>query len=97
MFLGVEMKITNKTKDKILVLTFMLCLLALIVMGFVAVFNLFSMDIQAAELTEVQQYNKYFTEEKIKTEMNFLASCKLIEEMTDEEYEETFLKGEQYA
>lgn len=88
------MKISNRTKDKIMVLTFVMCLLVLIAMVFVAVVNLFSMDIQAAEqLTEEQQYNKYFTEERVKAEMYYLSAWETIESMTDKEYYETFLRG----
>lgn len=88
------MKISNRTKDKIMVLTFIMCLLVLIVMVFVAVVNLFSTDIQAAEqLTETQQYNKYFTEERVKSEMYYLSAWETIENMTDKEYYETFLRG----
>lgn len=88
----------NSTKDKITIVgvaIFMFAVLFMIVYSFVAVVNLFATtEINYNEnLTETQQYNKFMTEENIKNEMYFLSAWDTIENMSDEEYYETFLRG----
>lgn len=84
------MRISNKTKDKIMVLSFMLAVMFMFVFLMFAIMSLF---IKKAEATEIN-YNKFMTEERIKAEMYHNSVCELIDSMTDEEYYETFLKGE---
>lgn len=90
-------RISNKTKDKLAVigfLGFIFGLMFLIVYLFVAVVNLFATtEIRYEEhLTEQQQINKYYTEERIKAEMYYLSAWETIESMSEEEYCETFLR-----
>ena len=91
----------NRTKDKLAILGFLgfvFLVMFLIVYFFIAVVELFATnEIRYEEnLTEIQQYNKFMTEETIKNEMYLLACWKTIDEMSDEEYFETFFKGEEY-
>lgn len=104
MFLGVnnKMKISNRTKDKLAVigfLGFVFGLMFLIVYLFVAVVNLFATtEINYNEnLTEQQQINKYYTEERVKAEMYYLSACETIENMSEEEYINTFYKEDSNA
>lgn len=88
---------SNKTKDKIAVLG------VLLVMFFVAMFLsllfIFFVNVMAkaepkvADLTEKEQINKFYTEETIKNEMYYLSAWETIENMTEEEYQNTFFKG----
>jgi ABC-type sulfate transport system permease component len=80
----------NQTKDKLLILVFMLAVLFMFVF---LVFSIISLITKKAEATEIN-YNKFMTEERIKAEMYHNSVCELIDSMTDEEYYKTFLKGE---
>lgn len=82
------MRISNKTKDKIMVLSFMLAVMFMFVFLMFAIMSLIT---KKAEATEIN-YNKFMTEERIKAEMYFLKSCEIIDNMTDEEYADTFFK-----
>lgn len=84
------MRISNKTKDKIMVLSFMLAVMFMFVF---LMFAIMSLIVKKAEATEIN-YNKFMTEEKIKAEMYHNSVCELIDNMSDEEYYETFFKGE---
>ena len=96
------MKISNRTKDKFRVLgflAFVFLVMFLIVYLFIAVVELFATtEIAYTEnLTEKQQIYKFMAEETIKDEMEFLSAWEVIENMSDEEYFETFFKGEEYG
>ena len=49
-------------------------------------------DLCAEELTEVESINKYYAEERIKTEIRYLQMWQYTESMTEEEYCNTFLR-----
>lgn len=94
-----KFKVSNKTKD-ILFIMFWLVLIggAILLIGIFASSLFANNEIKPTEnLTEEQQYNKYFTEERVKAEMYYLSACETIANMTDEEYTETFFKGEENA
>lgn len=46
------------------------------------------------ELTEQALINKYYTEESIKNEMSFLSMWHYVENMSEQEYYETFFKDD---
>lgn len=88
-------KMSNKTKD----------ILFFLIVIFVIVFTIFACGFwvgrsYAAEpiLSEVEQYNKFCSEEQIKTEMRWLALKEYVATMSEEEYCETFFKddGKEY-
>lgn len=81
-------RISNKTKDKLLLTGIAIVLIWLLISVAIAVISLF-----AEELTEPNQINKYYAEETIKTEMQFLAMWEYTENMLPEEYNKTFLGG----
>ena len=83
------MKITNKTKDYIVVIA--ICVLVIWVLTG-AVWYVKSLF--AEEITEVESMNKYYAEERIKSEMNFLAMKHYMDNISIEEYIETFFKEE---
>lgn len=92
-------RISNKTKDKIVVIAFVcflffiaVCLSFLFVFAINSITKVNAQEIKI-ELTEQQQINKYYTEERIKSEMYYLSACETIENMTEEEYAETFFRG----
>jgi hypothetical protein len=87
-YLGGRMR--NQTKDKLLILGFMFLVLFMFVF---LVFSIISLITKKAEATEIN-YNKFMTEERIKAEMYHNSVCELIDSMTDEEYYDTFLRGE---
>ena len=89
-------RISNKTKDKIVVIAFV-CFLFFIA---VCVSLLFAFAINSitkanaeeitTELNGKEQMNKYYTEERIKAEMYYLSAWETVENMTEEEFENTF-------
>lgn len=83
------MKISNKAKDYI-VLTVICVLVIWLLSG--AVWYVKSLF--AEELTEVETMNRYYAEETIKSEMNYLAMKHYMDNISVEEYVETFFKGE---
>lgn len=89
-------KMRNITKDKIFIIAFLCfiffvasCLSLLFVFAIKSITKLNAEEIKI-ELTEQQQINKFYTEERIKAEMYYLSACDCIENMSDEEYNETF-------
>lgn len=93
------MKMSNRTKDKIaiiifLVVTFLIAIAVSVVfiMGINAVTKA-NAEEKIIELNGKEQMNKYYAEETIKAEIYYLAACETIETMTEEEYAETFLRG----
>lgn len=89
------MRISNKTKDKIMVLSFMLAVMFMFVFLMFAIMSLIVKKAEAVELSEQQQINKFYAEETLKNEMYLLSSWTTIDNMSDEEYYETFFKGEE--
>lgn len=77
---------TNRTKD--------ITLFCLVI--FVIVFTIFALGFAVgksyAETPEQAQINRYYTEESLKTEMRYLAMWQYTENMTDEEYNKTFME-----
>ena len=92
-------KISNKTKDKIVVIAFVcfmfviaVCLSLLFIFAINSITKVNAEEIKI-ELTETQQINKYYTEERVKAEMYYLSAWDSIESMSEEEYQNTFLRG----
>lgn len=83
------MKLSNKAKEYI-VLTVICVLVIWLLSG--AVWYVKSLF--AEELTEVETMNRYYAEETIKSEMNYLAMKHYMDNISVEEYIETFFKGE---
>ena len=46
----------------------------------------------AAELSDVEQINKYYTEQTIKSEIEYAALWEYVENMSEQEYYDTFFK-----
>lgn len=92
-------RISNRTKDKIAILIFLfiaICVALILSFSFYFGFNFIAKlnaETITTDLTETQQINKYYTEERIKAEMYYLSAWEEIESMTEEEYAETFYKG----
>ena len=84
------MKISNKTKDYIVVIA--ICVL---VIWFLSGAVMWVRSLFAQELTEVESMNKYYAEECIKNEMQYFAMKEYMDNISIEEYIETFFaKGE---
>ena len=83
------MKLTNKTKDYIVVIAICVVVIWLLSGAVWYVKSLF-----AEEITEVESMNKYYAEETIKSEMRFNAMKEYMDNISVEEYIETFFKGE---
>ncbi len=87
----------NRTKDKIAILG-VLAFMFLVAVALSALFIFFVENIAKAEtkvtdLTEKEQINKFYTEETIKNEMYYLSAWETVENMSQEEFENTFYKG----
>jgi hypothetical protein len=65
----------------------------LIILLFVAIVNLFATD-QFVELSEQEQINKYYTEQSIKNEIDYIAMWEYTENMSEQEYYDTFFKND---
>lgn len=83
------MKLTNKTKDYIVVIAICVAVIWLLSGAVWYVKSLF-----AEELTEVESMNKYYAEQTIQNEMRFLAMKEYMDNISVEEYVATFFKGE---
>lgn len=87
------MKISNKVKDYIVVIAICVLVIWLLSGAMWWVSSLFAQD--SVYLTDVEKMNKFYTEENIKSEMNFLAMKHYMDNISIEEYIETFFaKGE---
>ena len=87
-------RISNKTKDKLAIigfLAFMFLIIAALSTLFVVLINTIA-KADTVELTEQQQINRFYAEERIKAEMYYLAAWNTIERMPEEEYQNTFYK-----
>lgn len=87
------MKMSNRTKDITFFLFWIFVIFIVIfALGF-AVGKSFAQEIIVTELTEQEQINKFYTEEAVKSEMYFLAMWEYTENMSEQEYADTFLGG----
>ena len=87
------MKISNKVKDYIVVIAICVLVIWLLSGAMWWVSSLFAQD--NVYLTDVEKMNKFYVEENIKSEMNFLAMKHYMDNISIEEYIETFFaKGE---
>lgn len=91
-------KMSNLTKYKVRVsgcLLFIIGFIALIIyLCFAIVHNLFAETNKPIVLTEQAQINKYYTEETLKSEMSFLSMWHYVENMSEQEYYDTFYKND---
>lgn len=85
------MKLTNKTKDYIVVIAICVAVIWLLSGAVIWVRSLFA---EETKLSDIELQNKYYAEERIKTEMRYFAMWEYTENMSTEEYIETFFKGE---
>ena len=86
------MKISNKMKDYIVIIAICVLIIWLLSGAMWWVASLFAEEIK---LTDVELMNKYYAEENIKSEMNYLAMKHYMDNISIEEYIETFFaKGE---
>lgn len=83
-------RMSNLTKDKLKIIG-ALIIIIWIVSG--AIYYIFAQPTEQ-QLTDIELMNKYYVEQNIQTEMRFLAMWEYTENMTPEEYIETFFKGE---
>lgn len=84
------MKISNKTKDYIIVIIicfFVICVLSGAIYWVKSLF--------AYELSDIAIQNKCYTENTVQNEMRFLAMKNYMDNISVEEYIETFFKGEE--
>ena len=85
------MKISNKTKDYIVVIA--ICVLVIWFLSG-AVMWVRSLFAEEVKLSDIELQNKYYAEERVKNEMRFLAMWDYTENMSTEEYVATFFKEE---
>lgn len=84
------MKLTNKTKDYIVVIAICVAVIWILSGAVMWVKSLFA---EETKLSDIELQNKYYAEERIKTEMRYFAMWEYTENMSTEEYIETFLRG----
>lgn len=85
-------RMSNLTKDKLRIIGFIIFVMAVIWVLTGAV--LYVKSLFAQEITEVESMNKFYAEETIKSEMRFLAMKHYMDNISVEEYIDTFFKGE---
>lgn len=83
------MKISNKNKDKMLIVGILFCLFWLLSGLIFWVTTLFA----EPTLTDKEALNKAYNEQQIYSEIRYLQMWEFTEKMTDEEWEKTFLRG----
>ena len=87
------MKISNKVKDYIVIIAICVLIIWLLSGAMLWVSSLFAQE--PYYLTDVEKMNKFYAEENIKSEMNYLAMKHYMDNISIEEYIETFFaKGE---
>ena len=86
------MKITNKTKDYIVIVAIMIAVIWLLSGAILWVTSIFAEE--KVYLTDVEKMNKFYAEESIKAEMNFLAMKQYMDNISVEEYIATFYSKE---
>ena len=84
------MKLSNKAKDYIVVVAICVAVIWLLSGAVMWVRSLFA---EETKLSDIELQNKYYAEERIKTEMRYFAMWEYTENMSTEEYIETFLRG----
>lgn len=85
------MKITNKVKDYIVITLICVAVIWLLSGAVLWVTSLFA---QSTSLSDIEQMNKIYAEETIKNEMRFNAMWEYTENMSEQEYTETFFSKE---
>ncbi|MBQ2219160.1 MAG: hypothetical protein II417_00020 [Elusimicrobia bacterium] len=85
------MKLSNKAKDYIVVVAICVAVIWILSGAVIWVRSLFT---EETKLSDIELQNKYYAEERIKTEMRYFAMWGYTENMSTEEYIETFFKGE---
>lgn len=85
------MKISNKAKDYLVLVAIMVFVICVMLGALCFVKNLFAEEVN---LSEIESMNKYYAEERIKSEMNFLAMKHYMDNISVEEYIETFYSKE---
>ena len=85
------MKLSNKAKDYIVVVAICVAVIWILSGAVIWVRSLFA---EETKLSDIELQNKYYAEERIKTEMRYFAMWEYTENMSTEEYIETFFKGE---
>lgn len=85
-------RMSNLTKDKLRIIGFIIFVVAVIWVLTGAV--LYVKSLFAQEITEVESMNKFYAEETIKSEMNYLAMKHYMDNVSIEEYIETFYSKE---
>lgn len=83
------MKLSNKTKDYIVLILICVVVIWVLSSAFYWVKSLFAED-----LTDVEIMNRCYTENTIKNEMRFLAMKEYMDNISIEEYVETFFSKE---
>ena len=83
------MKISNKTKDYIVVVAICVLVIWVLTGAIYWVKSLF-----AYELSDIAIQNKCYTENTVQNEMRFLAMKNYMDNISEEEFAETFFKGE---
>ena len=87
------MKISNKVKDYIVIIAICVLIIWLLSGAMLWVSSLFAQD--NVYLTDVEKMNKFYAEESIKSEMRYFAMKEYMDNISIEEYIETFFaKGE---
>ena len=87
------MKISNKMKDYIVLVVIFVLVIWILTGAVWYVKSLFAQE--TTYLTDAEKMNKFYAEENIKSEMNFLAMKHYMDNISIEEYIETFFaKGE---
>jgi hypothetical protein len=83
------MKISNKMKDYIVLVAICVLVIWVLTGALWYVKSLF-----AEEISEVDSMNKYYAEQTIQNEMRFNAMKEYMDNISEEEFAETFFKGE---
>ena len=87
------MKISNKVKDYIVIIAICVLIIWLLSGAMLWVSSLFAQE--PYYLTDVEKMNKFYAEESIKSEMRYFAMKEYMDNISVEEYIETFFaKGE---
>lgn len=84
------MKISNKNKDRILIIGILFCVFWLLSGLIFWVTTLFAEPV----LTDKEQINKAYVEQDIKQEIRYLQMWEYTEKLTDEEWHRIFIEGE---
>ncbi len=86
------MKISNKAKDYIVITLICVVVIWILSGAMWWVASLFAQD--SVYLTDTEKINKYYAEESIKSEMRYFAMKEYMDNITVEEYIETFFSKE---